>query len=176
MSGHSKWSQIKHKKGETDKKRSVLFSKLLKAIGAAARTEPNPDFNPRLRTAVETAKANNVPGDNIDRAISKAREGHALDDLIIEAYGPEKSAIIIEALTDNSNRTVAEIRNILSENGAKMGEMGSARWAFDVPQQGNPWIPKFTQKISDEGKIKLQTLLEALENHDDVQKIYTNAE
>lgn len=176
MSGHSKWSQIKHKKGDTDKKRSVLFSKLLKAISAAARTEPNPDFNPRLRTAVETAKAANVPNDNIERAISKAKEGGALTELIIEAYGPEKSAIIIEALTDNSNRTISEIRNILAENGAKMGEIGSARWAFDIPQPGNPWTPKFTQKISDEGKIKLQEIIEALNDHNDTQKIYTNAE
>ncbi len=174
MSGHNKWAQIKHKKGTTDKKRGVLFTKLLRAISVAAKTEPNPDFNPRLRTAVETAKQNNVPNENIERAISKASEEKDLKEIIIEAYGPEKTAIIIECLTDNSNRTTNELRNILSDAGAKMGEMGSAKWAFDNPTSG-AWTPKYTQNLSDEGKAKLAEIIETLEDYEDIQKIFTNA-
>ncbi len=173
MSGHNKWGQIKHQKGATDVKRGALFSKLLKAISAAAKTETDPEKNPRLRALVETAKENLVPKENIDRAISRANETKDLKEVTIEAYGPEKVAIIIECLTDNSNRTVAEIRNILEKNNGKMGEVGSARWAFDNPSTG-VWLAKFPQAISPEGETKLNQLLEALENHEDVQNIYTN--
>src|SRR3990172_4352957 len=143
MSGHSKWSQIKHQKGIADKKKAVVFSKLLKAISVAAKSEPNPDFNPRLRTAIETAKQNNVPNDNIERAISKASEQKNLEEITVEAYGPESVALIVEAVTDNRNRTIQEIKNILNENGGKMGEMGSVRWAFEQPVHGGDWIAKF---------------------------------
>lgn len=175
MSGHNKWSQIKHRKEAVDKKKGVVFSKLLRAISAAAKTEPSPDMNPRLRSLIETARAANVPNDNIARAIAKASEEKDLKEVVIEAYGPEKIAIIIECLTDNSNRTVAEVRNILSETGGKMGEMGSARWAFDNPSQG-VWTPKYPQTISPEGKAKLEEIIAALEDHDDVQKVYTNTD
>ena len=97
-----------------------------------------------------------------------------LKDVTIVAYGPEKVDIIIDCLTDISNRTVAEVRNTLNENGGKMGEIGSAQWAFDNPSPGI-WTPKFPQVISTEGEIKLTQLLEALENHEDVQNIYTNS-
>jgi YebC/PmpR family DNA-binding regulatory protein len=173
MSGHNKWSQIKHRKEAVDKKKGLVFSKFLRAISAAAKTEPNPDMNPRLRSLIETARAANIPNDNIARAISRASEEKDLKELIIEAYGPEKVAIIIECLTDNSNRTVAEVRNILSETGGKMGEMGSARWAFDNPSPG-VWTPKYPQAITPEGKMKLDEIIAALENHDDVQNVYTN--
>src|SRR3989338_11296018 len=109
MSGHSKWSQIKHKKGTTDQKRGQLFSKLLKAISIAAKKEPNPLYNPRLRSVIEKAKENSVPQENIERAISKASEEKNLDEVIIEAYGPEGAALIIQGVTDNTNRTVAEV-------------------------------------------------------------------
>ena len=174
MSGHNKWSQIKNQKGIDDKKRAILFSKILKAIAVAAKNEPNPNFNPRLRTAIETAKQNNVSKDNIDRAISKASETKNLEELIIEGYGPEKVAIIVEVITDNRNRSTNEIRNVFSGNNGKMGEMGSAKWAFAVPQPSSPWTPKFTQDISSDGRTKLQILIEALENHDDVQQVITN--
>src|SRR3989344_1522407 len=105
MSGHSKWHQIKHKKGAADQKRGVAFSKLLNAISVAAKTESNPDFNPRLRSAVEKARESNVPKDNIERAINKAKESSGLEEVLIEAYGPEGVAVIIEAITDNKNRT-----------------------------------------------------------------------
>ena len=174
MAGHSKWKQIKEKKGVADKKRAILFSKLLKLIAVAATTEQNPDFNPRLRSAIETAKQNSVPKENIDRAIAKAREEKNLEELIIEGYGPEKVAIIVEVITNNRNRSTNEIRNIFAESGGKMGEMGSAKWAFEMPSQGGTWQPKFTQSVSAEGKTKLEEIVTALEAHEDVQRVITN--
>jgi len=174
MSGHNKWSQIKNQKGVTDKKRGQLFSKLLKAVSIAAKTEPNPQFNPRLRSAIEKAEENNVPKDNIDRAINKASEEKNLEDLMIEAYGPEGAAIIIEAITDNRNRTIAEIKHILSEHGAKLANQGSVLWSFNPPASGKNWEPKFPQTISGDGKEKLLTLLNSLDEHDDVQDTITN--
>src|SRR3989338_10510360 len=122
MSGHNKWSQIKNQKGIVDKKRAILFSKILKAISVAAKNEPNPNFNPRLRSAIETAKQASIPKDNIDHAISKANKTKNLEELIIEGYGPEKVAIIVEVITDNRNRSTNEIRNIFNGNEGKMGE------------------------------------------------------
>jgi YebC/PmpR family DNA-binding regulatory protein len=177
MSGHNKWSQIKHKKGVSDVKRGRVFSKLLRAISIAAKDEPNPQFNPRLRTAVETAKEALVPAENIERAINKASEQKDLSEMIIEAYGPEGSAIIIEAITDNTNRTISEIKKILSDHGAKFANQGSVLWAFTAPIKGSEnaeWTAKFPQSISEESKIKLNALIEALDEHDDVQNIFTN--
>lgn len=172
MSGHSHWKQIQQKKGSADQKRGQVFSKLLRAISAAAKQEPNPDFNPRLRSAIETAKQNNVPNENIERAVKKASEEKNLEEVALEAYGPEKSAIIIETITDNRNRTISEIRNLLSENGAKMADQGSVLWSFE--KSDNEWNPKFQQPVSEEGKQKIKNLVEILESHDDVQKVITN--
>ena len=176
MSGHSKWSQIKHKKGATDKKRGVLFSKLATAITAAAKTEPNPQFNPRLRSAIDKAKENQMPNENIERAIKRATEkGTDLDELIFESYGPGNSAILIEAITDNRNRTVSEIKKLLSDYHAKWAESGSVLWAFEQAPD-KTWTAKFPLDISEEDKAKLAKLLEALDEHPDIQKIYTNAQ
>lgn len=172
MSGHNKWSQIKGKKGAADAKRGQLFGKLLKAISIAAKTETKPEFNPRLRSAMEQAQKNNVPLENIERAISKASEEKDLEDVVIEAYGPEGVAIIIEAITDNTNRTVNEIRHILDLQGAKMANQGSVLWSFDKTESG--WQPKFKQPVSPETADKIKQIAEALEEHDDVQKIVTN--
>jgi len=176
MSGHSHWAGIKHKKGTADQKRGLVFSKLLNAISIAAKTETNPQFNPRLRTAVEKAQQNNVPKDNIERAIKRATEQKDLEELLIEAYGPEGSAILIEAVTDSRNRTISEIKKILSDNNAKFGEQGSVKWAFESlnSDDGIIWQVKFKQEIPEEGKKKLQELIDELEERDDVQKIYTN--
>jgi len=176
MSGHSHWAGIKHKKGSADQKRGLVFSKLLNAISIAAKTETNPQFNPRLRTAVEKAQQNNVPKDNIERAIKRATEQKDLEELLIEAYGPEGSAILIEAVTDSRNRTISEIKKILSDNNAKFGEQGSVKWAFESlnSDDGIIWQVKFKQEIPEEGKKKLQELIDELEERDDVQKIYTN--
>ena len=189
MSGHSHWKQIQHKKGTADQKRGRLFSKLLAAIAIAARQETNPDFNPRLRSAVEKAKQNSVPGENIERAVKKAAELKNLEEITIEAYGPEKSAMIIEAITDNRNRTISEIRHLLEENKAKMADPRSVLWSFDPPtrlrgrshfgeakaREIPDWRPKFRQSISEEGQRQLRVLMEKLEEHNDVQKIITNS-
>jgi len=172
MAGHSKWAQIKRQKGVADKKRGQLFSKLLKAISVAAKSEPNPQFNPRLRSAIDTAKAANVPQENIQRAISKASETKALEDIVVEAYGPEGVALIIEGITDNTNRSISEIKHILSENNAKIANPGSVLWAFE--KTNGEWQPKFPQDISEESQKKIADLIEALEDHDDVQQVTPN--
>ncbi len=179
MSGHNRWSQVKNKKGVADVKRGKIFSKLLRAISIAAKTEPNPQFNPRLRSAIEKAKENNVPQDNIDRAVSKAAEEKNLEEVVIEAYGPEGSALIIEGITDNTNRTVSEIKHILSGNNGKIANPGSVLWSFNKTESGpgrSGWQPKFKQDISADAKEILKKLLEALEEHEDVQKITTNTD
>ncbi len=179
MSGHNKWSQIKNKKGVADVKRGKVFSKLLRAISIAAKTEPNVQFNPRLRSAIDTAKEYLVPLDNIERAISKASDQKDLSEMVIEAYGPEGSAIIIEAITDNTNRTISEVKKILSDHDAKFANQGSVLWAFSA-EGGSAsggdakWKAKFPQAISEESKAKLEKLIEALDEHDDVQNITTN--
>lgn len=172
MAGHSKWAQIKHKKASTDQKRGQLFSKLLNAIAVSARGNPDPAFNPRLRAAIEKAKENQVPQENIERAIKKASEAKNLEEIIIEAYGPEKTAIIIEGITDNKNRSINEIRALLNENGAKIAEQGSVLWLFE--KKNNEWQSKFKQTISKEGEQKLAILIEKLRERSDVLKTTTN--
>jgi YebC/PmpR family DNA-binding regulatory protein len=176
MSGHSKWAGIKHEKGITDKKRGVLFSKLLKSITAAAKVEPNPDFNPRLRDCIRQAKDSLVPADNIERAIKKASDGTlSTDELLFEAYGPGGSAILIEAITDNRNRTIPQIKKILDDSGGKWAESGSVLWAFGQNTNTREWVAKFPVEISREDKEKIAALVEALEEHEDVQRVATNA-
>lgn len=174
MSGHSHWAGIKHKKEITDQKRAKVFSKLLKAISAAVQTEPNPAFNPRLRTAIAKAKEASVPADNIERAIKKAAgAAERMEELVFEAYGPAGAAILVEALSDNRNRAVQEIKTILRDHEGKWAESGSVRWAFEA-EPGGGWKPKFPQEVSEEDRNKLARLLEALEDNDDVQDVYTN--
>ncbi len=136
MSGHSKWHTIKHKKGALDAKRGKLFTKLIKEITVAARTGGTGDLdaNARLRKAVTDAKAGNMPNETIDRAIKRGTgelEGVNYDEITYEGYGPGGVAVLIETMTDNRNRTVAEIRHIFSKNGGNMGEAGSVGWIFD---------------------------------------------
>jgi len=135
MSGHNKWSTIKHKKGAADAKRGQLFTKLIKEITLAARLGGSDiSGNPRLRQAVLTAKQNSMPSDNIDRAIKKGTgelEGVAIEEITYEGYGPAGIAVIIETTTDNRNRTTAELRHALSRNGGSMGEQGCVSWGFD---------------------------------------------
>lgn len=135
MSGHSKWSSIKHKKAATDAKRGKIFSKLNKEITVAARMGGgDPAMNPRLRTAILAAKNENMPKDNIDRAIKKGTgelEGVNYEEVVYEGYGPGGAAIFIESLTDNKNRAVADIRHILSKAGGNLGANGCVAWMFD---------------------------------------------
>jgi YebC/PmpR family DNA-binding regulatory protein len=135
MSGHSKWSTIKRKKGAADAKRGKVFSKLIKEITVAARIGGgDPTGNPRLRAAVLAAKAENMPKDNIDRAVKKGTgdlDGAAYEETIYEGYGPGGVAILVQVLTDNKNRTVSDVRHIFTKNGGNMGESGSVAWLFD---------------------------------------------
>ncbi len=134
MSGHSKWATIKHKKGALDAKRGKIFTRLIKEITVAARAGGgDPDGNPRLRTAVLAAKAENMPADNIKRAIQRGTgelEGATYDEISFEGYGPGGVAIIVDVLTDNRNRAVSEIRHAFSKNGGNLGETGSVRFMF----------------------------------------------
>lgn len=176
MAGHSHWKQIQHKKGAADQKRGQLFSKLLNTISVAARQNPNPQFNPWLRAAIEKARKNNVPQENIKKAIQRASSNqNQLEELTLEAYDVNGVALIIEAITDNKNRTVAEIKNILKDHQAKWAEPGSVRWAFNPVAEKREWRPKFFQNINKEDKEKLEVLINNLEAHNDVQKVYSNA-
>lgn len=135
MSGHSKWATIKRKKAVTDSRRGKMFTKLIKEVTIAAREGGgDPGGNPRLRLAIDNAKAQNMPADNIDRAIKKATgelEGVQYHELMYEAYAPGGIALLVEVATDNKNRTVAEVRHIFSKNGGAMAESGSVAWMFD---------------------------------------------
>jgi YebC/PmpR family DNA-binding regulatory protein len=135
MAGHSKWKQIKRKKAITDAKRASSWTKVIREITVAARSGGgDPGGNPRLRTAIDAAKAVNMPGENIDRAIKKGTgelEGSVYEELTYEGYGPGGAAIFIEATTDNPNRTVAEIRHAFSRNGGNLGASNSVAWMFD---------------------------------------------
>jgi len=134
MSGHSKWSTIKRKKGATDAKRGKTFTKLIKEITVAARFGGgDPDANPRLRTAIAAARAENMPKDNIERAIKKGTgelEGDTYEEVHYEGYGPGGAAVLVESLTDNKNRTVADIRYAFSKSGGNLGEAGCVSWMF----------------------------------------------
>ena len=236
MSGHSKWHSIKHKKGATDAKRGKLFTKFIKEITVAARAGGgDPDANARLRKAILDAKAGNMPNDTIDRAVRRgtgAEEGVTYDEIIYEGYGPGGVAMLIEAMTDNRNRTVAEIRHIFSKNGGNLGESGSVGWLFekkgyivvektakpeeelfdiaieggadDVRDDGDnveiitspenfesvqsaiksagiepqvaevSMIPQNYIKLEGSSAQQMLRLMESMEDHDDVQKVYAN--
>jgi YebC/PmpR family DNA-binding regulatory protein len=135
MSGHNKWSTIKHKKGAADAKRGKIFTKLIKEISIAAKIGgSDPGGNPRLRTAIDKAKAENMPKDNIERAIKKGAgemEGVNYEETTYEGYGPGGVAVLVEVMTDNRNRTVSDVRSIFSKCNGNMGESGCVSWMFD---------------------------------------------
>lgn len=238
MSGHSKWATIKRKKGATDAARGRLFTRLIKEITIAARSGgANPEGNPRLRLAIQTAKANNMPADNIKRAIQKGTgelPGTTLEEVTYEGYGPAGVAILVDVVTDNSNRTVSEMRHVFSRNNGNLGQSGSVAWMFHkkgtilLPKAKNPksedeimdiileagaddmqaegdeytiltspqafepvrkaleekgavienaslqMVPQNTVKVSGRDAELLLKLMEALEEHDDVQNVYAN--
>jgi YebC/PmpR family DNA-binding regulatory protein len=238
MSGHSKWSSIKHKKGVTDAKRGKVFSKLIKEITVAARTGGgDPSGNPRLRTAILAAKSENMPKDNVERAIKKGTgelEGVNYEESIYEGYGPGGAAVLIESVTDNKNRAVADIRHIFSKCGGNLGENGCVSWIFDskgyievekqevdedklmetaieagaedvkedndsfeiitepddfeavktaIDNASIPYIvaeitmlPQTTLELKGKQAEQMIKLMETLEDCDDVQKVYTNAD
>src|SRR3989344_3830194 len=159
MSGHNKWNQIKHKKALTDKKKGQFFSKLSKLISLAARKGVNPETNVELRNAVERAKSMSMPIDSIDRALNKARDksGRQLEELVIEAVGPENVALRIRAITDNKNRTISEVKKILGDHNAKMVPPGSISWMFTQPVS-----------VNETNLVEINNLLEALDDSDNV--------
>jgi len=146
VSGHSKWSTIKRKKGAVDAKRGKIFTRLIKEITVAARMGGgDPDGNPRLRSAIASAKTENMPKDNIERAIKKGTgelEGAVYEEITYEGYGPGGVAILVDCMTDNKNRTVADIRHYFSKSGGNLGESGCVSWMFD--RKGTIWVDKET--------------------------------
>ena len=177
MSGHNKWSKIKNKKAVTDAQKSKVFGKLVRFIAVESKKAKGDVNSPSLRAAIEKAKEANVPSDNIERAIKKGQggEGGEMEQISYEAYGPGGCALIIEALTENRNKAAQEIKHILSENGFELATPGSAAWAFEK-EIGAGWLPKNTIPISDEDGEKLNILVEELEENDEVQEVFTNAE
>lgn len=176
MSGHSKWSTIKHKKAITDAKKSKVFSKITSLITIAARKGGDPDKNPTLRTMIEKAREVNVPKDNIERAVKRGTgeiTGAALEEVMYGAFGAGGAVTLIIAITDNKNRTLAEIKKILSEHNAKFAELNSIQWMFR--REGADWISNNPIKMEDENiKKEIESLYEALDDQQDVNEIYDN--
>ena len=236
MAGHSKWANIRHRKGAQDSKRAKIFTKIIKEITVAARLHGgDQESNPRLRKAVTNARSNNIPQDNIARAIKKGTgelEGVSYEEMLYEGYGPNGIAILIEVITDNKNRTVSELRNILNKNNGNLAEPGSVAWMFDrkgeilisdfsgdeeklfddiinsgaddfekiengylvttdqsellnakdaLEKKGHNiksadviMVPKSTQDVNEEDQEKIIDLMETIDNHDDVNQVYSN--
>lgn len=236
MAGHSKWANIRHRKGAQDSKRAKIFTKIIKEITVAARLHGgDQESNPRLRKAVSNARSNNMPQDNIARAIKKGTgelEGVSYEEMLYEGYGPNGIAILIEVITDNKNRTVSELRHILNKNNGNLAEPGSVAWMFDrkgeilisdfsgdeeklfddiinsgaddiekiengylvttdqsellnakdaLEKKGHNiksadviMVPKSTQEVNEEDQEKIIDLMETIDNHDDVNQVYSN--
>lgn len=176
MSGHNKWSKIKHKKAASDAAKSKIFSRLVKLIQVEAKRCGGDMSDPGLITVIEKAKKENMPKDNIERAIKKATGADAVDLELMtyEAYGPGGVALMIDVLSDNRNRAAAEVKHILSKQGLELANPGSASWAFT--REGTEWVPTTTVEISETEGEKLERIIEALEENDDVQEVFTNAE
>ncbi|TFH01428.1 MAG: YebC/PmpR family DNA-binding transcriptional regulator [Calditrichales bacterium] len=237
MSGHSKWHSIKHKKARVDAARGRVFTKLIKEVTVAARMGGgDPEMNPRLRTAIQAAKAANMPGKNIENGVKKGTgelPGVVYEEIIYEGYGPAGVAIYMNALTDNKNRTVAEIRHLLGKNGGNLGESGCVAWMFEkkgmikveksnydeeelfmiavevgaedmknededffeiytdyemleevregleknavvVAASERTMVPKNTVELDEKGAEQMLRLMEALDDHEDIQDVYAN--
>ncbi|HYF13127.1 MAG TPA: YebC/PmpR family DNA-binding transcriptional regulator [Candidatus Paceibacterota bacterium] len=174
MAGHSKWAKLKHKKAITDARKSKVFSKLLRFISVEAKKAKGDRSSPGLRTAVDKARAANVPSENIDRAIDRASgESGELEPVSYEAYGPGGVALVIEGYTDSRNRTAQEIKHLLSTHGVALAQPGAASWAFQRVE--GKLEPTTTVEINDEDGEKLVQLVDELEEHDDINEVYTNA-
>lgn len=166
MSGHNKWSQIQHKKALTDKRRGQIFSKLSRLITLAAKKGADPKSNPSLAQAVDNARAVNMPNENIERAIKKVSDKNQvqLEELFVEALGPGGVALKIKAITDNRNRTMAEIKKILADNDSKLVQPGSLSWMFNQPQS-----------LSDTSlQERVDKLFEALDDQDEIEDVISN--
>jgi len=175
MSGHSKWASIKHKKGATDAKRGKLFTKLARAITVAAREGGgNPEGNATLATAIQKARDQSMPKDNIQRAIERATgggDGARLESVVYEGYGPGGVSIMVEAATDNRNRTASEIRAAFTRQGGKLGESGSVQWLFE--QKGIIEIASTGRDIDEVALMAIDAGAEDVESEDGLITIYT---
>jgi YebC/PmpR family DNA-binding regulatory protein len=177
MAGHSKWAQIKRQKAVSDAAKSRVFARYARLITVEAKKSGPGVVSPALQTAINRAKAENMPKDNIERAIARAtqKDAAALETVICEAYGPGSVAIIVDALTDSKNRTIQEIKLILTKQGIELSSPGSAAWAFTKASDGTFTPNEPLIDVSGETEEKLVTLLEKLEEQSDVQAVYTNA-
>ena len=176
MSGHSKWHTIKHKKGATDAKRGKIFTKMIKEITVAARTggSGDVDSNARLRKVVNDAKAVNMPNDTIDRAVKRGTgqlDGVAYDEITYEGYGVGGVAVLVETMTDNRNRTVAELRHIFSKNGGNLGEAGSVAWMFD--KKGYIVVDKAAKSEDELFEIAIEAGADDMQDEGDIYEIFT---
>ena len=176
MSGHNKWSKIKHKKAATDAKKGKIFSKHSILITMEVKKAGGDPNSANVLAAIERAKKDSMPKDNIDRAIAKGSGtgGAALEEVLFEGYGPGGVALLIEAVTDNNNRTAPEIRHIFSKAGLELGTPGSAAWAFTKTAEG--YVPNTPMELDDETGEKLADFIEKLEDQDDVTNVYTAAD
>lgn len=176
MSGHNKWSQIKNQKAKTDGQKSKIYSKHARLIALEAKKAGTNLLSPSLTAAIERAKKENVPRDVIDRAVKKGSEtgGVEMESINYEAYGPGGCAIIIEALTENRNKAAQEVKHILSKNGFQIATPGAATWAFT--RENMEWVANMTVPLSDEDLVTLEKIVDELEDNDEVQSVYTNAE
>ena len=174
MSGHSKWSTIKRKKGANDAKRGQIFTKMAREIQIAAREGADPEFNLRLRLAIDKAKAANMPKDNIERAIRRGaglEKGDELEEIIYEGYGPGGVALYIEVLTDHRNRAVAEVRHALSRSNGSMGESGSVAWQFEA--KGYVAVVMDGLDLDEVFMVALEAGADDVQFGDDLAEIYT---
>ncbi|MBI4091293.1 YebC/PmpR family DNA-binding transcriptional regulator [candidate division WWE3 bacterium] len=173
MSGHSKWATIKRDKAVNDVKRSQMFTKISRLIMVAAKKGvKDPEMNPALRLAIEKARDARMPKENIQRAVDKGSgqgESSGLEEVVYEGYGPDGVAILVKALTGNRNRTVSEVRSIFSRFGGSLGESGSTLYIFKDPEN-----PVFEIPVDKDRAQKLLGLVQALDNLDDVQDVYSN--
>jgi len=176
MSGHSKWHSIKHKKGALDAKRGKLFTKFIKEITVAARTGGgDPDANARLRKAILDAKSGNMPNDTIDRAIRRGtgeEEGVNYEEITYEGYGPRGVALLVQSMTDNRNRTVAEIRHLFSKNGGNLGESGSVGWMFE--KKGYIIVDKSAKSEEELFELAIEAGADDLRDDEDTFEILTS--
>ena len=175
MSGHNKWSQLKHKKAVVDSKKSREFGTLARLITLEVKKAGGNADSPGVRSVVLRAKAVNMPNENILRAVfrGQGKDAASLEEVVYEAYGPAGAALIIHGLTDNKNRTGAEIKHILAAHGASLAAQGAASWAFK--KEGDEWVAETLIPLSEEDTEKLRSLVSALEENEDIDSVYTNA-
>lgn len=176
MSGHNKFSKIKHLKAKNDAQKSKSFGKYVRLITVESKKAKGNLSSPGLAAAIEKARKENMPNDTIDRAVKKGATDNSagMESIIYESYGPGGVAILVEALTDNRNKAAQEIKHILSVNGFELAAPGSASWAF--AKANNVWTPTTTMPLEDVDVELLTKLVEELENNDEVQEVFTNAE